>query len=201
MHDCVRFGCPDRTSHVPCPQSCRNCTTQRSRTKPHMRSWLLRNDSWHDFFLWQNKGIGRIGDEDFSQRHNLAAAESWPWTYELLSLRRRDWFGESSDSNQEGQHMRRASCSGLRADWLGKYCRAMQEEKTAADEERLQKKQDLWPDAAELCEWFPCRPCAGRMWRMLRVPRMKIWPLPRRRGIQYASVDPKQVKITIPTNC
>lgn len=48
--------------------------------------------------------------------------------------------------------MRRASCSGLRADWLGKYCRAMQEEKTAADEERLQKKQDLWPDAAELCE-------------------------------------------------
>lgn len=44
--------------------------------------------------------------------------------------------------------MRRASCSGLRAGWLGKYCGAMQEEKTAADEERLQKKQDLWPSVA-----------------------------------------------------
>jgi len=34
-----------------------------------------------------------------------------------------------------------------RVGWV-KYCGAMQEEKTAADEERLQKKQDLWPSVA-----------------------------------------------------
>lgn len=47
------------------------------------------------------------------------------------------------DSKWEGPH-----AVGYGAGWLGKYCGSMQEEKTGADEERLQKKQDLWPSVA-----------------------------------------------------
>ena len=120
---------------VPCSQSCRNCTTQRSRTKPHMRSWLLRNDSWHAFLMTKQRGRGwRLLScsgtswqrfsffECFYCSSGKLAINLWTvFSKETRLIRPKFRFKPRRTANEKG--LMQWATGGL--GWLGKYCGAM----------------------------------------------------------------------------